>query len=86
MGEGLATHYYDNFPNVLDQFLANKNLLKKDAPIGVLPKSVEIVRFPEMVDTEEYLKPIRFGGMGKSVNPNGFSDHFPIAVIVSEAD
>jgi len=86
MGQGLGTYYYDNFPNVLDQFLANKNLLKRNVPLRVLPNSVEIVRFPEMIDTGDYPKPIRFGGMGKPVNQNGFSDHFPIAVTVSEAD
>jgi endonuclease/exonuclease/phosphatase family metal-dependent hydrolase len=86
MGQGLGTHYYNNFPNVLDQFLANKNMLKGNVPIRALPNSVDIVRFPEMVDTGDYPKPIRFGGMGKPVDQNGFSDHFPIAVTVSEAD
>jgi hypothetical protein len=86
MGQGLGTHYYDNFPKVLDQFLANKNMLKGNVPLRVLPNSVDIVRFPEMVDTGDYPKPIRFGGMGKPVDQNGFSDHFPITVTVSEAD
>jgi hypothetical protein len=86
MGQGVATHYYGNIPNVLDQFLANKNLLKQTAPIKVLPDSVAILRFPEMVDTGDYPKPIRFGGMGKPVDQSGFSDHFPIAVTVVEAD
>ena len=86
MGQGLGTLYYNNFPNVLDQFLANKNMVKQNAPIRVLPKSVEILRFPEMVETGNYPKPIRFGGMGKPLNENGFSDHFPISVMVSEAE
>jgi endonuclease/exonuclease/phosphatase family metal-dependent hydrolase len=86
MGQGLGTHYFDNFPNVLDQFLVNKNMLKGNLPIRALPDSVDIVRFPEMIDTGDYPKPIRFGGMGKPVDQNGFSDHFPIAVTVSEAD
>jgi hypothetical protein len=85
MGQGLGTHYYNNFPNFLDQFLANKNMVKQNAPIRVLPKSVEILRFPDMVETGKYPKPIRFGGMGKSLNENGFSDHFPIAVTVCES-
>jgi len=86
MGQSLGTHYYDNFPNVLDQFLANKNMLKGNVPIKVFEDSVDVVRFPEMVDTGDYPKPIRFGGMGKPLDQNGFSDHFPIAVTVSEAD
>ena len=72
--------------NVLDQFLANKNMVKQNVPIRVLPESVEILRFPDMVETGNYPKPIRFDGMGKPLNENGFSDHFPIAVTVSEAE
>lgn len=86
MGQSLGTLYFDNCPNLFDQFLANKNLLKGNAPIEALPDSVEIVRFPEMVDTGDYPKPINFGGMGKPVNPKGFSDHFPVVVIVKEKD
>ncbi len=86
MGQGLGSHYYGNLPNMLDQFLANKNLVTQNAPIKALADSVEIVRFPEMVNTGKYPKPIPYGGMGKPINQNGFSDHFPIAVTVVEAD
>ncbi|MCP4362375.1 MAG: endonuclease/exonuclease/phosphatase [Chloroflexi bacterium] len=86
MGQSIGSHYYNNFPNMLDQFLVNKNLFKQNAPIQILPASVQIERFPEMVDDGDYPKPIRFGGMGKKVNQDGFSDHFPITLIVSEAD
>ena len=84
MGEGLATYYYDNIPCFLDQFLVNKNMLTQKAPIRVLDDSVEVFHLPEMVDTGTYPTPIRFGGMGKEVNLNGFSDHFPIAVSIQE--
>ena len=86
MGKGMGTHYFDNFPNVLDQFLANKNLIKQNSPIRVLPDSVEIVRLQQMVSSGDYPKPIPYGGMGKPINQNGFSDHFPIAVSVVEED
>lgn len=85
-GQGIGSFYFDNLPNILDQFLADKNLLKQNAPIKVLPASVEIHRFPEMVDAGDYPKPIHFGGMGKTVNLDGFSDHFPIALTVTEED
>jgi hypothetical protein len=85
-GQGLGTHYFDNFPNFLDQFLVNRNLVKENASIRALLDSVQIVRFTEMVGTGDYPVPIRFGGMGKDVNENGFSDHFPIAVTVVEQD
>jgi hypothetical protein len=86
VGQQLGTLYFDNFPNVLDQFLANKNLLKANAPIKIMPDSVEVICFPEMVDSGDYPKPIPFGGMGKPINQNGFSDHFPVAVRAVEAD
>jgi len=35
-------------------------------------------------DNSLYKKPIPFGGMGKPVNPIGFSDHFPVSVVVRE--
>ncbi len=86
MGQGIGTLYYDNLPNVFDQFLANKNIIKQNAPIKVLEDSAEIVCLPEMVDKGRYPKPVRFGGMGNEVNEDGFSDHFPITVTISEAD
>lgn len=85
-GQGLGTHYFENEPNLLDQFLVNKNLLTERSPLKVLPESVEILRFPEMVSRGDYPKPIRFGGIGKPLNTNGFSDHFPIAVTLLEAE
>jgi hypothetical protein len=50
----------------------------------VLPDSIRINNFPEMVHTGNYPVPIPFGGMGKPVNLNGYSDHFPISVMVRE--
>jgi hypothetical protein len=86
MGAGEGTFYFDNFTNVLDQFLVNRNMVDPEAPIQVLADTVEIVRFPGMAAGGTYPAPIPFGGMGKPINTDGFSDHFPIAVTVREAD
>ncbi len=86
LGQGLGTYYYDNFPNFLDQFLANKNLLKERSSIKVAQDTVQIILFPGMAQTGDYPSPIPFGGTGKPINPNGFSDHYPIGVTVREAD
>jgi endonuclease/exonuclease/phosphatase family metal-dependent hydrolase len=85
MGQGAGTHYFDG-PIVFDQILVNKGLLAKGALLRALPESVEIVRFPEMTKKGDYAEPIPFGGMGKPVNQNGFSDHFPVQVTLEEAD
>jgi hypothetical protein len=50
----------------------------------VLPNTVTLHRFPEMVAHGDYPRPIPFGGMGKPVNHGGFSDHFPISVVLVE--
>ena len=86
VGKSLGTYYFENLPIVFDQFLANKNLIVTDSPMRVIPDSVEIIQFPDMVAAGDYPRPIPFGGMGKDVNENGFSDHFPIAVKVVEQD
>jgi len=85
-GQGVGTLYFENWPNVLDQFLVNKNLLLENAAIKLVSESATVVRFPEMVATGDYPRPVPFGGMGKPINENGFSDHFPIAVALEEVD
>src|SRR5215216_1081651 len=49
LGKGLGTLYYDG-PNLLDQFLVNKNWLKVASPFQIVPESMSIVKFPGMAD------------------------------------
>lgn len=84
MGQGSGTFYFNNFPNLLDQFHANKNMLKQNSLIKALPNTVEIFSIPVMIGTGKYKTPIRFGGMGKTINTNGYSDHFPITITIEE--
>jgi hypothetical protein len=85
LGAPEGTFYFDNQPNVLDQFLVNKNMATQGSPIQVDADSVEIMRFAG-TSTGTFRRPRPFGGMGKEVDMDGFSDHFPIAVHVTEAD
>jgi hypothetical protein len=39
-----------------------------------------------MVDTGTYPKPVPFGGMGKPINTDGYSDHLPITMTVTDRD
>lgn len=84
-GEALGTHYYDNFPGLLDQLLVSRGLARKSAELRVLPESVEILRFPEMVSGGRYPAPLRFGRPSKSssFDADGYSDHYPIAVTLA---
>jgi predicted extracellular nuclease len=87
MGTREGTFYFENFSNLLDQFLVNKNMAKATSPIQAVPGSVEILRFPGLVNAAAtYPAAIAFGGMGKPVNQNGYSDHLPIGMQVREAD
>jgi hypothetical protein len=86
LGRSEGSFFFENFANLLDQFLVNKNMARQTSPIQAMPGSVDILRFQGMVSTGTYPAPVPFGGMGKPVNPNGFSDHFPIAMEVHEID
>jgi endonuclease/exonuclease/phosphatase family metal-dependent hydrolase len=81
-----GSFYFDNQPNMLDQFLINKNMSTGDALIKGNAGTAQILKPPAMVNPGVYPKPIPFGGMGKPVNQNGFSDHFPIAMTVTEVE
>jgi hypothetical protein len=70
--------YFDDQPNLLDQFLVNMSMATGAAAIKADPATAKIFRPPAMVNPGVYPKPIPFGGMGKPVNQNGFFDHFPI--------
>jgi predicted extracellular nuclease len=84
-GAAEGTFYFDNEPFLLDQFLVNRNMTTSRAPIKVRAETVRLATYPAMVDPGNYPKPVPFGGMGKPVNLNGFSDHFPISILVREA-
>ena len=84
LGQRRGTHYFDNFASMLDQFLASRPLLERTAPIRVDPESVRIEAFPEMVGRGEYPAPRRFGRPSSGLDRTGFSDHFPISVVLHE--
>jgi predicted extracellular nuclease len=86
IGQPDGTFYFDNQPNLLDQFLINKNMARQDSPIKAKADTVEIIRFPGTFSTGRYPRPLPFGGMGTPVDENGFSDHFPIGAQFTEAD
>ena len=86
-GEGKGTFYFSNTANMLDQFLVNENMLKQDSAIRIDASTVKIEDgFSGLSNPQAtYPQPIRFGGMGKKVNEAGYSDHYPISVVVTEA-
>lgn len=89
LGKGIGTHYYSNFPNVLDQFMVSKGVLNAQSGFKIKETAdrtpmVAIEMFPEMVSPGDYPDPIRFGRPSAGPNEDGFSDHYPISLILEE--
>ena len=75
----------DHAQLLLDQFLVSRPLLERGAPLRVDPESVRIEAFPEMVGRGDYPVPRRFGRPSRGFDPTGFSDHYPVAVMLHES-
>ncbi len=91
MGRGFGTFFYNNFPYFFDQFMVAKSMLKSNAlirpvQIGSGVYHVNIVMPPEMMAGGDYPKPRCFGrpSSASSYDPGGYSDHFPISVMLEE--
>lgn len=84
-GQRLGTHYFDNFANLLDQFLVSRPLLERGAPLRVDLESARVEAFPEMVSRGDYPAPRRFGRPSSGLDATGFSDHYPISVVLNES-
>lgn len=84
-----GTLYYRNNGSVFDQILVNRSLLTGEGGFSVDESSVRIDAFPQMVDHRANYGPIRFGlprgNVSSNVNQDGFSDHFPVSVVVNES-
>jgi len=83
MGNGIGSYYGENDPKMLDQFLVSKGLLTGNSGFKVKPNTVSVERFEEMVNRGTYPTPVRFG-RGSKLNKKGFSDHFPISLVIKE--
>jgi len=83
-----GTLYYNGNGHVFDQLLVSKGLLIQDSPIKVIEDMAKIEVFPEMVDHRVAQGPIRFGlpkgNATQNVNTSGYSDHFPVSVVLQE--
>lgn len=83
-----GTLYFNGNGNVFDQLLVSKGLLLQTSPITVDEATARIELYPEMIDHRVANGPIRFGlpdgDAAKNVNTAGFSDHFPVSIILQE--
>ncbi len=83
-----GTLYFHGNGNVFDQLLVSKGLLVQGSPIAVNEATARMEIYPEMVDHRVSQGPIRFGlpkgDATQNVNISGFSDHFPVSVVLQE--
>jgi len=83
-----GTFYFGGDGFLFDQFLVSRGLLQKKSPIQVMEETARIEAFPAMVDHRVAQGPIPFGlpkgNASRNITVNGFSDHFPISVILHE--
>jgi len=86
-----GTLYYRNDGNLFDQIGANRYLLDRpDRPFRVIDGSARVFAHPPMVSHRVGEGPRRFGlpkgDAAGNVDATGFSDHFPVSVLIREAD
>jgi predicted extracellular nuclease len=81
-GASQGTHFHDNRPGVIDQFLVSKGLLTGESGYAVRAETAAVAQYPEMVKGTVYPQPRRFGrpSSAASFDADGFSDHYPIVV------
>ena len=78
---GQGTHYYGSTGSILDHILVSREFLRDKSRLSIKPDTIRIERFVDMMKRN---KPRRFGRPSKrsSYDKGGFSDHFPISVII----
>lgn len=83
-----GTLYFGGDANLFDQILVARGLLTGPGRLKAAEASVRIEAYPEMVDHRVSEGPIRFGlpkgNAAANVNTAGFSDHFPVSVVIDE--
>lgn len=82
--------YFKGNGNSFDQIFVSRAFLRGPSRLRVREETTRLVTPPEMVATSKNEGPIRFGlpagDAAKNVDPNGFSDHFPVSVVIEERD
>jgi len=81
-----GTMYYQGNANLFDQILVSRPFLGATGRFRVLDPTAQIEALPTMVADSKNEGPIRFGlpkgDAAKNINPDGFSDHFPVSVVI----
>ena len=83
LANGKASYVYNGDLNMLDQCMVSKGFLQKQSTFKLKEKFAKVEMFADMTNKKE--KPIKFGRKSKkNLNEKGYSDHFPISLMVTE--
>lgn len=84
-----GTLYWDGNGHVFDQIMVSPAMLNGRGAFSVLEETMRVEAFPEMISSSKNEGPIRFGlprgNPGKNINQDGFSDHFPVSILIQES-
>jgi len=85
LSKAVGTHAFGSKLYMFDQFLASRGLLLPESPLRVDLKSIEVLRYREM-RKGVYRIPRRFHRPSRGeIDPDGYSDHFPVAIRLVES-
>ncbi len=82
-----GTLYFGSDANVFDQIFVSPGLITGKSGLKVVEGSARIEAHAPMVSHRAGEGPLRFGlpkgSASKNVNPDGYSDHFPVSVLLA---
>ena len=81
-GARTGTFYYFDTFNVLDQYMVSRGMLIENAKLKVQQGSLRIEVFPEMSKNGI---PRKFSRPAEALDQDGYSDHFPISLVLVDS-
>lgn len=85
LGSRKGSYYFNSEPQMLDQMLVTKGLLKQNSVFKLQKDKTKIEIYDKMYKGRDKV-PSRFSRPSKKskFNPNGYSDHYPISISIIE--
>lgn len=80
--QGDCTYYYGGGYLILDQFMVSRGFVKKNTNFSVIEKTVQVYNY-DPKNNKKKRTPKKFGNKPNVTKP-GYSDHFPICMIIKE--
>lgn len=82
-GENRAGYVYSGEHLMLDQMLVSKGLCYKQGDLRASPSDLAIFSIDGMTKGR-YYQPVRFGRPSSQLNTDGYSDHLPLTLLITE--